>query len=228
VNVLLADDHALLLEGLNNLLTAHGINVIGMARDGRQAVALARDLRPDVVLMDLRMPVCGGLEATRLLAAEVPSAKVVVLTTSDDDQDLFEAVKCGAFGYLVKSMDTDELIACLDQVQHGIPPFSPGLAAKLLSEFAHMAAAAPNEAAGRPAPPAAAELGSGITARQREILALIAQGLSYKEVGSRLGISPRTVKYHMGELMSRLHLAHRSQVLTYAGRIGLGDDTPDT
>ena len=112
-------------------------------------------------------------------------------------------------------MDTDELVACLDQVQHGIPPFSPGLAARLLSEFAHLAA--------RPVEPTAAEPRPGLTARQREVVSLVAQGLTYKETGLRLGLSARTIKYHMAEIMAHLHLAHRAQVLAYAGRLGLGD-----
>ena len=140
MNVLLVDDHRLLLEGLNNLLTAHGIRVAGMARDGLEAITLARALRPDVILMDVRMPGCDGLEATRRIMAERPEAKIVMLTTSTEDQDLFEAVKSGACGYLLKSITAEELIECLDQAQEGIPPFSPGLATKILREFAHRAA----------------------------------------------------------------------------------------
>ena len=226
MNVLLADDHGLLLEGLQNLLSANGISVVGLARNGLQAIDLARQLQPDVILMDLRMPECDGLTATRRITAEVPAAKVIILTTSDDEQDLFEAVKCGAFGYLVKSMDTDQLIACLEQVQHGIPPFSPGMAAKLLTEFVHLAATGPSA---RPAlataPPALAPERT-LTDRQREVLSLIAQGQSYKDAGRSLGVSPRTIKYHMAEIMSKLHLAHRSQALAYAGHLGLGQSPP--
>lgn len=223
MNVLLADDHGLLLEGLHNLLTANGIHVIGMARNGRQAIDLAMQLQPDIILMDLRMPECDGLTATRRITAELPASKVVILTTSEDEQDLFEAVKCGAFGYLVKSMDTDQLIACLDQVHQGVPPFSPGLAAKVLTEFVHLAAAGPAAKPPLlPAPPAPAPE-PALTDRQREVLSLIAQGHSYKDAGRRLGVSPRTIKYHMAEIMSKLHLAHRSQALAYAGHLGLGD-----
>ena len=216
MNVLLADDHRLLLEGLSNLLTAHGIQVIGMAHDGLEAVALARAAPPDVILMDIRMPGCDGVAATRLIKAEMPDAKIVMLTTSADDEDLFEAVKSGAFGYLLKSMDTAELLECLDQAHHGIPPFSPGLAARLLAEFARRPADA--EAASRPETPRSPD--ADLNPRQREVLTLVAQGLSYKEVGARLHVSPRTVKYHMGEILRRLHLENRAQVLAYAGRIG--------
>ncbi len=139
MNVLLADDHRLLLEGLSNLLEAHNIQVAGMASDGLEAINMARSFHPDVILMDIRMPRCDGLCATRVIKAEMPETKIVILTTSTEDQNLFEAVKSGACGYLLKSMDAEELVEALDQVQQGIPPFSPGLATRLLSEFARLA-----------------------------------------------------------------------------------------
>ena len=123
MRVLLVDDNRLMLEGLQNLLEAHGIQVAGLAKDGLEAVSLARELKPDVILMDIRMPGCDGLAATRLIKAEMPEAKIIILTTSTEDQDLFEAVKSGACGYLLKSMDADELVEALDQAQQGIPPF---------------------------------------------------------------------------------------------------------
>jgi two-component system NarL family response regulator len=219
MNVLLVDDHRLLLEGLSNLLEAHGIQVAGVAYDGLEAVELARTLRPDVVLMDIRMPVCDGLEATRQIKAENPEAKIVMLTTSAEDQDLFEAIKSGACGYLHKSMDAVDLIECLKQAEHGVPTFSPGLAVRLLDEFARLAGTPEHilPTTGQ-APLPAVEL----TVRQREVLALVAQGLSYKEAGAKLNLSARTVKYHMAEIMQRLHMRHRAQVLAYAGRTGLG------
>lgn len=206
MRVLLADDHRLLLEGLTNLLDAHGITVVGMAGDGQEALSLARSLRPDLILMDIRMPRCDGLCATRLIKAEMPEIKIVILTSSTEDRDLFEAVKSGACGYLLKSMDADELVEALNQAQEGIPPFSPGLAQKLLDEFAHQK---------KPEPVAEARL----TGRQRQVLELVAEGLSYKEIGSRLALSPRTIKYHMAEIMQVLHLEHRAQVLAYAGEM---------
>lgn len=218
MNVLLADDHRLLLEGLSNLLEAHNIQVAGMAVDGLEAIQMARSLRPDVILMDIRMPHCSGLEATRRIKAEMPETKIVILTTSTEDQDLFEAVKSGACGYLLKSMDADELVECLAQVQEGVPPFSPGLAVKLMGEFARLAGSATSTA--NQAEPG--EVEERLTARQRQVLELVAQGLSYKEIGARLHLSPRTIKYHMAEIMNLLHLEHRAQVLAYAGRMGLG------
>jgi two-component system NarL family response regulator len=236
MQVLLVDDHRLLVEGLTNLLEAHGVEVAGTARDGHEAVAAARALRPDVILMDISMPNCDGLAATRLIRADWPEARIVILTTSTQDKDLFEAVKSGACGYLLKSMDADELVEALGQVQEGIPPFSPGLAAKLLAEFTRLAGGeepetrreGDTETRGHgdtelPSVGGKGDAGAdeGLTAREREVLALVAQGLSYKEVGARLNLSPRTVKYHMAEIMERLHLEHRAQVLAYAGKIGL-------
>ena len=218
MKVLLVDDHRLLLEGLSTLLAAHGVQVVGMAFDGLQAISMAQALQPDVILMDIRMPGCDGLEATRRIKAAMPQVKIVILTTSDEDQDLFEAVKSGAGGYLLKSMDAEELVDCLEQVQEGIPPFSPGLAAKILAEFARQEKT--------PQPGAAPAAASQLTPRQREVLSLVAQGYSYKEAGAKLGLSPRTIKYHMAEIMEQLHLEHRAQVLAYAGRVGLGTEPP--
>jgi DNA-binding NarL/FixJ family response regulator len=220
MRVLLADDHRLLLEGLANLLDAHGIEVVGMANDGLQAFALSCSLKPDLILMDIRMPNCDGLEATRRIKAVMPEVRIVILTTSTDDADLFEAVRSGATGYLLKSMDAEELVEALDQAQQGIPPFSPGLAAKLLSEFARLS---PEEVE-RPEtgmPRAAGESRCGLSERQTEVLTLVAGGLSYKEVGAKLSLSPRTIKYHMGEIMDQLHLENRAQVLAYAGKMGM-------
>ena len=129
MRVLIADDHPLLVDGLCSLLEAHGIDVAGTAGDGRAAVEAALSLKPDLVLMDISMPVYDGLAATRLIKAQRPEMKIVILTTSDDEADLFEAVKNGASGYLLKSMDADELFDCLEQALQGVPPFSPGLAA---------------------------------------------------------------------------------------------------
>ncbi len=241
MRVLLVDDNRLMLEGLQNLLEAHGVEVAGLAEDGIRGAELARTLRPDVVLMDIRMPRCDGLAATRRIKAERPEQAIVILTTSDDEQDLFEAVKSGACGYLLKSIRAEALIDALQQAQEGIPPFSPGLAQKLLAEFAHLgataatasvaAAAAPAKAAIPGATiaapvPAPAPARAGLNPRQAEVLSLLAQGLTYKEVGARLHLSPRTVRYHVAEIMARLHVENRAQVLAFAGRNGFGQEAP--
>ncbi len=226
MKVLLVDDNRLMLEGLQNLLEAHNVEVVGTAADGLASVDMARKLKPDVILMDIRMPCCDGLNATRLIKAEMPDAKIIILTTSAEDDDLFEAIKSGACGYLLKSMDTDELVEALDQARQGTPPFSPGLAAKLLDEFARLGD--PNEAISSKSSSKTGEeaMRSALKPRQIEVLSLLADGLSYKEIGARLFLSPRTVKYHMAEIMNRLHLQNRAQVLAYAGRTGLSDKKP--
>jgi len=125
LRVLLVDDHPLFLEGIRNLLVSEGIEVVGMAHDGLAALAAARRTRPDVILMDIEMPRCDGVAATRLIKAEMPECKIVMLTMSDDEQDLFEAVKSGASGYLVKRLDAAEFFAYLTELQAGHPPFRP-------------------------------------------------------------------------------------------------------
>jgi DNA-binding NarL/FixJ family response regulator len=226
MKVLLIDDNRLMLEGLQNLLEAHGIEVVGQATNARQAVKLVRELKPDITLMDIRMPGLDGLAATRLVKAEMPDAKIVILTTSAEDQDLFEAVKSGACGYLLKSMDAGELMEALDQAQEGTPPFSSGLAAKLLVEFARV-----SRSNGQPAPaqvnPIPVTSETALSSRQTEVLTLISQGLSYKEAAAQLGLSPRTIKYHMAEIMQQLHLSNRAQVLAFAGSLGLNKNQPE-
>jgi DNA-binding NarL/FixJ family response regulator len=167
------------------------------------------------------MPGCDGLCATRQIMAEMPECKIVILTTSTDNQDLFEAVISGAHGYLLKSMDADELVECLEQARQGIPPFSPGLGVRLLNVFARPAGAGttPQESGLSEAPEATPA--SKLTPRQRQVLDLVAQDYSYKETAQKLGLSQHTIKNHMTEIMDLLHLEHRAQVLAYAGRLGL-------
>jgi DNA-binding NarL/FixJ family response regulator len=222
MKVLLVDDNRLMLEGLQNLLEAHDVSVVGTTADGLASVDLARQLKPDLILMDIRMPGCDGLAATRLIKKQMPDAKIVILTTSIEDDDLFEAVKSGACGYLVKSMDSNELVEALRQASQGTPPFSPGLAAKLLEEFKRFNnSKVPVSSKGPEKKTEAALSVSKLNARQIEVLSLVADGLSYKEVGARLFLSERTIKYHMAEIMNRLHLENRTQVLAFAGRMGL-------
>jgi DNA-binding NarL/FixJ family response regulator len=222
MRVLLVDDNRLLIEGLSNLLAAHGIEVAGMAKDGLEGIALVSSLKPDLILMDIRMPHCNGLEATRRIKAQQPEMKIVMLTTSAEDDDLFEAIKSGACGYLIKSMSGEAFIEALHGLEEGIPPFSPGLAAKLLGEFARLSAGetriSGDAETRRSGDGERKEL---LTERQSEVLQLVAAGLTYKEVGLKLALSERTVRYHMSEIMERLHLEHRAQVIAYAGKQGL-------
>ena len=218
MRILIVDDHALVVEGLSNLLAARGFDVVGAAADGQAGVEQALRLEPDLVLMDIRMPVCDGLAATRLIKARRPEMKVVILTTSAEDEDLFEAIKSGACGYLLKSTNGTAFVDALHGLEAGAPPFSPGLAARLLREFASLAGG--GKAPTAPGEKEAAERAQ-LTERQTEVLRLVASGLTYKEVGVKLALSDHTVRYHMSEIMARLHLENRSQVIAYAGKLGL-------
>src|SRR5689334_7837163 len=177
MRVLIADDHPLFRDGLRSLLEARGIEVVGEARNGREAVEGARRLDPDVVLMDLSMPEVNGLAATRLISAAAPNVKVVILTASEDDADLFEAIKSGAQGYLFKNLDSNELFRLLEGVARGEPALTPGLARKLLGEFARPAAA----------PRVPADAPAELTDREREVLDLLVQGITTnRELAERL------------------------------------------
>jgi DNA-binding NarL/FixJ family response regulator len=221
MRILLADDHDLLLEGLENLLENHGLEVVGTARNGLEAIERARLLRPDVILMDVRMPECDGIRATRSIKAEMPETKIVMLTTSTEEEDLFEAVRGGANGYLLKSMSGESLVEALREAQEDIPPFAPGLAQRLLSEFARRAEKPAPERAD-PGPGADVPTGlEPLSDRQAEVLALVAEGLSYKEVGAHVCLATCTVKYHMAEIMKKLHVQNRAQLLAVAARLDL-------
>ena len=225
LRVLLVDDHALFLEGLCNLLNAEGVEVIGLAHDGLEALALARRLHPNLILMDIQMPLCNGLTATRLIKAEMPNCRVVMLTMSEDDQNLFEAVKSGASGYLLKGLDAAHFFSYLGELQAGHAPFSPGLAEKILREFAQQvtgseAESVPDGSRANRSPENKAGAGD-LSPRQIQILTLVAQGQTYREVGETIGIAERTVKYHMAQILERLHLQNRAQVIAYAARTGL-------
>jgi DNA-binding NarL/FixJ family response regulator len=215
MRVVIADDHQLFRDGLRSLLEARGIEVIGEARDGREAVEQARRLNPEVVLMDLSMPHVNGLAATRLISAELPQVKVVILTASEDDADLFEAIKSGAQGYLFKNVESDEFFRLLEGVARGEPALTPGLARKLLGEFA------------RPAPPtqvSVAEPPVALTDREREVLDLLVQGVtSNRELAERLVVTENTVKYHLRNILDKLHVQNRAQVVAYAVRHGMVD-----
>ncbi len=213
MKVLLVDDHALFLQSLTVLLNTSGYEVVGLAGNGVEALKQARLLRPELILMDIDMPGCDGLAATRLIKAEMPRIKIVMLTVSASDAHLFEAVKSGASGYLLKSQSAERFLELIAQVEHGGAALPPELAARLLDEFARQA----QHIEATPVEGAPAEL----TPRQVEILTLVAQGLTYPQVGETLHLSEPTVRYHMGEILERLHLKNRAQVIVYAAQHGL-------
>lgn len=209
MKTLLVDDHPLFLDGLKNLLTLRGIEVVGTARDGMEALEKARTLHPEIILMDIKMPNLDGLAATRLIKAELPDVKIVMLTMSAEDEDLFEAIKSGACGYLLKTLDVDEFFSLFLGMSRGEVPLSPGLAGQVLEEFARQAM----EKKSIKSSEAKAEV---LSARQIQVLTLVGQGLTYKEVGAKLCLAERTIKYHIGEIIERLHLENRSQAIQYA------------
>ncbi len=212
MKVLLADDHPLFIDGLRNLLTFRGAEVLGTASDGMEAFERARALRPDWVLLDIHMPRLDGLAALRLIKAELPETKVVMLTMSAEDEDLFEALKSGARGYLLKTVRTEEFFGLLEEAVRGEVVLSPGLAGRVLQEFGRPGAA---QSHGEEyAPPT-------LTPREIEVLTLVASGLTYKEAGAKLLLSERTIKHYMGEVIERLHLRNRAEVVEYARRAKL-------
>ena len=208
MNVLLADDHPLFLEGLRNLLISRGFNVVGTAKDGLEALEKARALHPELIVMDVQMPQLDGISAVRLIKMELPETKIVMLTVSAEDEDLFGALKNGACGNLLKTQDTDEFFAMLEAVARGEAVLSPGLTTRILNEFARW-------------PASEKELHPSLSPRQLQVLTLVAQGLTYKEVGDKLFLSERTIKYHMGQIVARLHINSRAEVIDYARRSGL-------
>jgi DNA-binding NarL/FixJ family response regulator len=215
MRVLIADDHALFRDGLRSLLEARGIEVVAEARNGQEAIELATLHRPDIVLMDLGMPVLHGLAATRLLLADEPDINVVVVTASEEDADLFEAIKSGAQGYLHKDMEADDLISFLEGVLRGEPALTPALARKLLREFAH------------PTPDPTEQESDKLTVREREVLELMVQGVvSNRALAERLSVSENTIKYHLRQILRKLHLQNRAQVVAYALRHKLVDPPP--
>ena len=205
MRILLADDHALFRAGLTSLLTAWGFQVVGEAGDGEEAVAKARALCPDVVFMDITMPNANGLAATRAIKAEHPHIRVVILTVSDDEQDLFEAVKSGAEGYLLKNLQEQEFADLVSRLSRGEPTMSPGLARKLLREFARLKATERHAGAQ-----------ADLTDREREVLEMVASGASNREIAATLYISEHTVHYHNGNILSKLHIRNRAEVVAWA------------
>ena len=217
--VMIVDDHQLFLEGLGYLLEAYKIDVIGKARTGGEAITKARVLKPDIILMDIMMPEMNGLDALKVIKAEMPDINVIMLTTSDDDDDLFEAIKLGADGYLIKNTDGKDLIVKLQQVEKGEIPLSPGLASRILLELNKNYDDSTTDAMDNQE----TNVYGKLTNRQIEILRIIASGKTYKRAGEILGLSERTIKYHMGRIVEMLHLENRAQVIAYAAEIGLID-----
>jgi len=207
LRVVIADDHALFRDGIKSLLESEGFQVVGEASNGQEAVELVHNLSPDLVLMDLSMPVMGGLDAIRLISADKPSVKVIVLTASEEDKDLFEAIKAGAQGFIPKNLESEEFFQLLRNVIRGEPAITPRLAGKLIDEFS------------RPVRSSSLQM---LTDREQEILQLLVNGVtSTKDLSRQLGVSEHTVKYHLRNILSKLHLQSRAQVVAWAVQHGL-------
>lgn len=211
IRVLLVDDHPLFRKGLAGLLDRErGFKVVGEAQDGGEAFQKAKELKPDLVVMDLYMPGCDGLEATRRIKEALPSSKVVILTVSEEDRNLFEAIKCGAHGYVSKKVEPNDFFGMLRGVFLGEAAISRSTAAKILNEFAAQSRRRTDEIPEKTLSP-----------REQEALELLTQGLTNKEIGNKLGIAENTVKNHLKNILGKLHLQNRVQAATFAFEKGL-------
>jgi DNA-binding NarL/FixJ family response regulator len=215
IRVLVADDQTLIREGLETLLgLMPGLQVVGAARDGEEAVRLVAEHRPDVVLMDLRMPRLDGVEATRRIAAQWPGTRVIALTTYADDDSIFGVLEAGAMGYLTKDAGAQAIAQAIRTVHQGEALLDPAVQARVIRQLRTA-----------PATPAPAALPPDLTQREAEVLALIGQGLNNQEIARRLVVSEATVKTHINNLFSKIGVRDRAQAVVYAMRHGLGGQT---
>ena len=210
IRVVVADDHALFRRGLYMVLESEDdIEVVGEAGDGDEVVRLVEEHMPDLVLMDVRMPVRSGIEATHEIKSAVPATKILMLTISDEEEDLYEAIKAGASGYLLKEISIEEVAEAIRSVHLGQSLISPSMASKLLTEFAAMAKK-DEEKQQMPTP--------RLTDREMEVLTLVAQGLNNRDIARELFISENTVKNHVRNILEKLHLHSRMEAVVYAVR----------
>jgi DNA-binding NarL/FixJ family response regulator len=203
--ILLADDHALLRDGLRALLEASDLRIVGEAENGREAIRLAREANPDVVVIDICMPVLNGIDATRAILRARPAARVIVLTMHEEDVYVVEALQAGARGYVLKSQCSADLVRAIDEVMQGAVYLSPAVSSTLVEAML----------AGGPAPR------DPLTPREREVLQLVAEGRSTKEVAAAMGISVKTAETHRSRMMSKLGIHHTAGLVRYALRRGL-------
>lgn len=215
LRVVLADDHPLYREGVRAVLTVEpGVEVVGEAATGAEAVAVAAELQPDVVVMDLKMPALNGIEATREIVAASPHIAILVLTMFEDDESVFAAMRAGARGYLLKEGDPGEIGLAVRAVSRGEVIFGPPVAKRVIEYF--------TETAGRPAPAPFPEL----TDREREVLDLIARGDNNESIARRLYVSPKTVRNHVSNILTKLQVADRAQAIVRAREAGFGRAEP--
>ena len=216
IRVVIADDHVLYRRGLQTVVTQEDdIDIVGEAGDGKEAVDRTVELLPDVVLMDVRMPHTSGIEACQTIKELVPSTKIIMLTMSDEESDLYEAVKAGANGYLLKDVPGEEIAAGIKAVHNGDSLISPSMASKLLAEFAQISRKQVDRPTGVGAP--------RLTERELEVLRLVARGMANKEIAHDLFISENTVKNHVRNILEKLQLHSRMEAAMYAVRENLLD-----
>lgn len=219
--VLIADDQRVVREGLTMVLgLMPGVEIVGAACDGEEAIALAEQLRPDVVLMDLRMPHCDGVEATRRLTQSAPDTKVVVLTTYADDHSVIQALRAGACGFLTKDATSPQIAAALQAAKRGEAALDPAVQHHVVKAIARTAPL-------QWTPPDQSQLPDGLTPREAAVLALIAEGLSNTEIAERLTVTETTVKSHINHLYGKTGARDRGQAVAYAYRHGLAPGTPN-
>ena len=212
--ILIADDHAVVREGLRALITTKpGMEVVGEAADGIEAISQARSLQPDVILLDMVMPHKDGLQAIKEIKQQNPKTRILVLTSFDDDERVFSAIKAGALGYLLKDSSPQQLLEAIQDVYHGRSSLHPAIALKVIRELSQPSDLPPTE--------------EPLTEREMETLRLIAQGLTNQEIGDKLAISERTVGKHVSNILDKLHLANRTQAALYALRRGLARLDPE-
>ncbi len=217
MRILLVDDHIIFRKGVAALLSnREDMTIVGEVGNGLEAIQAARELLPNVILMDINMPKCNGLEATRRIKRELPHIKIIMLTVADDDQNLFEAIKSGAQGYLLKNLEPDRLYDFLESISRDEAPLSGAIAAKILKEFSQPSAYSQQES----------DVIETLTPREISILELVVDGLTNKEIAAKLYISDNTVKIHLRNILEKLHLQNRIQAAVYAVRKGLVDESP--
>jgi len=224
LRILLADDHALFREGLRMLLTARGFDVVRDVGTGVEAVEAAQDIQPDLIVLDLDMPEMDGLEATRLIKVALPDVPIVILTASEREGNLFEAVRSGALGYVLKTMSSDALVQQIEAAGRGEIALDARLATKVLAEFSRLSRnvkAAPEEALKdepRVSDDADDSYTEALTARERVVLEQLVAGATNKEIATTLVVSENTVKYHLKNILRKLHVNNRAQVVAWAMR----------
>jgi DNA-binding NarL/FixJ family response regulator len=213
IRVMVVDDHPIWRDGIRADLETSGVaTIVAEASDGGEAIERAREEMPEVILMDLRLPTVGGVEATSRIVEESPHVRVLILSASGEETDVLEAVKVGATGYLLKSATSEEIVDAVRKVREGEPVFTPPLAGLVLSEFRRVAAPEPGE--------------PGLSPRENEVLRLVAKGYTYREIAEKLFISVKTVQNHVQNILTKLHLRKRYELMRYAIQKGL-DRTPE-